>query len=105
MPPKIIERETSDSLVQVNEFERLVLRCKVVGEPQSQLMWKREDGKTVDASEQRYRHEISNQTNHIMSVDSSELVFNALSRNQSGAYLVSSRVVSSRAPHVDADAN
>lgn len=92
MPPKIVEQETSDSLVQVDEFDQLVLRCKVLSEPQSQLMWKREDGRSLDGLEQRFKHEIKRtQTNQIMSIDSSELVISSVSRNLSGAYLVSYR--------------
>lgn len=53
-------------------------------------MWKREDGKSLDGLEQRFKHEIKRaQANQIMSIDSSELVINSVSRNHSGAYLVS----------------
>lgn len=77
-------------MVQVDEFSPLVLRCKVLGEPQSQLMWKREDGKNLENVEQHFKHEIkrSQTSNQIMSIDSSELIFDSLARNQSGAYLV-----------------
>lgn len=89
VPPKIIEAETSASLVQANEFEQLSLRCKVVSEPQSQLMWKREDGRSLDGLEQRFRHEIERRPGQVVSIDSSELVFSPITRQNAGAYLVS----------------
>ena len=70
-----------------------VQRCKVIGEPQSQLMWKREDGRPLEQlAEQQFRHQLERPApNQVLSVDSSELVFNSFSRNHSGVYLVSVR--------------
>lgn len=94
-PPRIVENDTSASLVVANEFESIQLKCKVSGEPQSQLMWKREDNKPIgDNLEQRFRHESQRKPNHqILSIDSSELVFEPFLRSHSGAYLVSRRLV------------
>lgn len=103
MPPKIVEIETSPSLVQANEFEDLVLRCKVISEPQAQLMWKREDGQSLDETdlEQKFKHETKRQKaivktssnlkyTQIISIDSSELIFKPFKRHNAAAYLVSS---------------
>lgn len=87
-PPKIIELDTSPSLVHANEFEPLKLRCKVIGEPQSQLMWKREDGQPLQAgAEQRFMHQIERRPSQIVSLDSSELSFEPhFTRDQAGVY-------------------
>ena len=89
MPPNIVEQETSPSLVVASEFEPLRLSCKVAGEPQSQLVWRREDGKSLDALEQRFRHQLERRPGQLLSLDSSELIFDSFRREQVGAYLVS----------------
>lgn len=89
VPPKIVENETSPNLVQVDEFGQLRLHCKVISEPQSQILWRREDGKSLDGLEQRFRHHIDRRPHQVVSIDSGELLFNAIRRDQAGAYLVS----------------
>lgn len=94
VPPKIVEQETSPSLVTAAELEPLKLRCKVASEPQSQISWRREDGRPLDGLEQRFRHQLERRASQMISIDSGELIFGAVRRDQSGAYLVSSiRVV------------
>lgn len=88
--------------MQANEFEDLVLRCKVTSEPQAQLMWKREDGQSLDEMdvEQKFKHETKRENaiiktttlksySRIISIDSSELVFKPFRRHHAAAYLVS----------------
>lgn len=89
MPPKIVEAETSAGQVVANETDALRLRCKVTGEPQSQVSWRREDGNTIDGLEQRFRHQLERRPNQMVSIDSSELIFDSIRREQAGAYLVS----------------
>lgn len=90
MPPKISESESSPSFIQVNEFDELVLRCKVTSEPQSMISWKREDNQPIDWAEQRFFHKIERKpSNRLISHDSVELRSNSTRRHWAGAYLVS----------------
>lgn len=75
-----------------------MLRCKVTSEPQAQLMWKREDGRSLDETldvEQQFRHETKrdkakmSSRSQIISIDSSKLIFSPFRRHHSAAYLVS----------------
>lgn len=89
-----MDSETSPSLIRVNEFDSFSLKCKVVSEPQAQLVWKREDRRELDLAliEQLFKHEFERSKSGgqiLSSIDSSELLFNSIGRNQSGAYLVS----------------
>lgn len=99
MPPRLVEEETSPNLVSANEFEPFRLVCKVVGEPQAQIAWRREDGRPLDGLEQRFRHQLDrSQAHRLISIDSSELLFGPMRREQAGAYLVSSTSLSAPAP-------
>ena len=89
MQPKIIEAETSPGQVTVNEHEPLRLRCKVASEPQAQISWRREDGRQLENLEQQFRHQLVRLPNQVSSLDSSELLFDSVGREQAGAYLVS----------------
>ena len=76
-------------MVSANEFEPLRLHCKVFAESQAQISWRREDGKSLDGAEQRFRHQLERRPEQLLSVDSAELVFDSVRREQAGAYLVS----------------
>lgn len=87
----MVEEETSASLVLASEYEPLTLRCKVTGEPRSELSWKREDGRAIEGAQLRFKHQLNRHShpNQLVSIDSSELHFSSLERHQAGAYLVS----------------
>lgn len=93
VPPRLIESETSASAISVNEFDSLRLFCKVASEPQSMLSWRREDSnKSLEQDEQvelRFRHELERGQLQLVSIDSSELIIERVSREHAGAYLVS----------------
>jgi hypothetical protein len=97
VPPKIVDNETSPNLVQADEYSQLQLQCKVTSELQSQISWRREDGKSIDGLEQRFRHHIDRRPHQVVSIDSGELLFSAIRRDQAGAYLVSSGARQSQA--------
>lgn len=90
VPPRLVEEETSPSLVSANEYEPLRLACKVAGEPQAQITWRREDGGPLEGLEQRFKHQLDrSQAHRLISLDLSELLFGSIRREQAGAYLVS----------------
>lgn len=97
VPPRIVEQETTESRIQVDEFGNLTLNCKVISEPQSQLMWRREDGGNLDGLEQRFSHKVERKSRgRIKSIDSSELIFNPVQRFHAASYLVSQSVLFSQ---------
>lgn len=101
----------------VNEFDQVKLTCKVRSEPnQSQISWRREDLRPIEGLEQRFKHQFkrlpsirmfeenansnedenkNDQNNNnssetiLASIDSSDLIIDAIRRDQAGAYLVS----------------
>lgn len=81
VPPRIVEHQTSSSLVQASEFEPLSLKCTVSGEPQSQVHWKRESSGKLDSLDQ-----IITREGHL---DVAQLNFSSFRRDQAGVYLVS----------------
>ncbi|XP_066590965.1 neurotrimin-like isoform X2 [Prorops nasuta] len=75
VPPSIIAKETSTDMV-VREGSNVTLTCKATGYPEPYVMWRREDGKTIN-----YNGE------NVNVVDGEVLHIVKISRLHMGAYL------------------
>jgi len=77
VPPSIVDTRSSTDLV-VREKEKVNLTCEARGYPQPQIMWRREDGRSITAN---------GHTKKATSVSGTSLVFDSVGRGHIGSYL------------------
>ncbi|XP_076178807.1 lachesin isoform X3 [Ptiloglossa arizonensis] len=77
VPPNIMDSFSTESTVAIRENQNITLTCKAKGYPAPKLMWKREDGQSININ----RHQ------KVLLYDGEQLNLTRITRNEMGAYL------------------
>ncbi|XP_034935382.1 lachesin-like isoform X2 [Chelonus insularis] len=77
VPPNINDSLSSESTVAVKEHQNLTLTCKAEGYPEPSLMWRREDGQSIQIDRR----------NKVEKYSGEQLNLTKITRTEMGAYL------------------